>query len=84
MSDATPKLLGPPSTSGCEMATAACGSKTMAEGSVIATRRAGGLGLVNLRRRAEKLHGTLVVESPETGGTILSWSVPVANFASDG
>jgi signal transduction histidine kinase len=37
----------------------------------------GGLGLLNLRRRAEKLHGTLVIESPLTGGTSLTWEVPV-------
>jgi len=39
---------------------------------------AGGLGLVNLRRRAEKLRGTFVIESPPTGGTRLSWQVPLA------
>ena len=38
----------------------------------------GGLGLVNLKRRAEKLHGQLVVESPEAGGTSLTWQVPVS------
>ena len=38
----------------------------------------GGLGLGNLRRRAEKLHGTFAVESPEDGGTILTWQVPLA------
>ncbi len=38
----------------------------------------GGLGLVNLQRRAEKLHGTFVVECPESGGTTLTWEVPVA------
>ncbi len=38
---------------------------------------AGGLGLVNLRRRAEKLHGTFVIESPPTGGTRLRWQVPL-------
>ncbi len=39
---------------------------------------AGGLGLVNLRRRAEKLRGSFVIESPPTGGTRLSWQVPLA------
>lgn len=39
--------------------------------------REGGLGLVNLRRRAEKLHGHLVVESIEKGGTRFVWEVPV-------
>ena len=42
-----------------------------------ADARPGGLGLVNLRRRAEKLQGTFVVESPPAGGTSLSWQVPV-------
>ncbi len=37
----------------------------------------GGLGLVNLRRRAEKLHGQFTAHSPETGGTSLVWQVPV-------
>jgi signal transduction histidine kinase len=36
----------------------------------------GGLGLVNLRRRAEMLHGQLVVES-QTGGTRIFWEVPI-------
>ena len=38
----------------------------------------GGLGLGNLRRRAEKLHGTFDVESPVGGGTVLTWQVPLA------
>ncbi len=38
---------------------------------------AGGLGLANLRRRAEKLGGELVLSSPENGGTRLVWRVPV-------
>jgi len=37
----------------------------------------GGLGLVNLRRRAEKLHGQFATETPESGGTKLIWQVPV-------
>lgn len=37
----------------------------------------GGLGLANLRRRAEKLGGELVISSPEGGGTRLVWRVPV-------
>jgi signal transduction histidine kinase len=37
----------------------------------------GGLGLVNLRRRAEKLSGQLTVSSPENGGTLLVWQVPL-------
>ena len=39
--------------------------------------RGGGLGLVNMRRRAEKLHGDLEIETPETGGTLLIWQVPI-------
>jgi signal transduction histidine kinase len=35
-----------------------------------------GLGLVNLRRRAEKLGGTLEFGVPDDGGTLLVWSVP--------
>ncbi len=37
----------------------------------------GGLGLVNLKRRAEKLDGTFTVESPESGGALLVWQVPI-------
>ncbi len=37
----------------------------------------GGQGLLNMRRRAEKLHGSLVMETPETGGTLLIWEVPI-------
>jgi two-component system, NarL family, sensor histidine kinase DevS len=37
----------------------------------------GKLGLVNLRRRAEKLHGSFDVESPSSGGTVLTWQVPL-------
>jgi len=36
-----------------------------------------GFGLANLRRRAEKLHGTCTVECPASGGTILRWTVPM-------
>ncbi len=38
--------------------------------------RDGGLGLGNMGRRAEKLHGHFRVESQASGGTILSWQVP--------
>jgi len=38
----------------------------------------GGLGLVNLRRRAEKLNGSFSIETPEAGGTSLIWQVPVS------
>lgn len=41
------------------------------------TAGGGGFGLANLRRRAEKLHGTFVTESPATGGTSLVWQVPL-------
>ncbi len=37
----------------------------------------GGLGLANLRRRAEKLHGQFAIETREAGGTSLSWQVPI-------
>lgn len=37
----------------------------------------GGLGLGNLRDRAEKLHGQFTIESTESGGTQLIWRVPV-------
>jgi signal transduction histidine kinase len=39
--------------------------------------REGGLGLANLRARAEKLDGTFVVENAEGGGTSLTWQVPL-------
>jgi signal transduction histidine kinase len=39
---------------------------------------AGGLGLGNLRRRAEKLHGSFDIEPSEGGGTVLTWQVPLA------
>jgi signal transduction histidine kinase len=39
--------------------------------------RQGGLGLTNLRARAEKLDGTLLLEKAEGGGTSLTWQVPL-------
>ena len=36
-----------------------------------------GLGLVNLRKRAERLHGVFVVENLASGGTLVRWRVPV-------
>jgi signal transduction histidine kinase len=39
--------------------------------------REGGLGLTNLRARAEKLDGTFVIEDAEGGGTSLTWQVPL-------
>ena len=41
------------------------------------TAGSGGLGLANLHRRAEKLHGTLAVGSASGGGTVLTWAVPL-------
>jgi len=38
---------------------------------------AGGFGLVNLGRRAEKLNGSFVTESPAAGGLSLIWQVPL-------
>jgi signal transduction histidine kinase len=38
---------------------------------------AGGLGLVNLRRRAEKLGGEVTIGEPDDGGTSIVWRVPV-------
>ncbi len=38
----------------------------------------GGLGLGNLRRRAEKLNGQFFIESGEAGGTLLTWQVPIS------
>jgi len=38
----------------------------------------GGLGLVNLKSRAEGLGGTMVLEAGPAGGTTLVWQVPVA------
>ncbi len=48
-------------------------------GMTASTPTGGGLGLGNLRRRAEKLRGQLVVESPVEGGTILTWQVPLTH-----
>jgi signal transduction histidine kinase len=42
-----------------------------------AAAAAGIHGLPNLRRRAEKLHGTLSVEGAPDGGTALTWRVPL-------
>jgi len=38
---------------------------------------AGGFGLVNLRRRAERLGGEMEVRTPDGGGTSIVWRVPV-------
>jgi len=47
-----------------------CGLATSGPGS-------SGLGLGNMRSRAEKLHGECTIESPPTGGTVVVWDVPV-------
>ena len=39
--------------------------------------REGGLGLTNLRRRAEKLSGRFDISGAPTGGTVLTWRVPI-------
>ena len=36
-----------------------------------------GFGLTNMRRRAEKLHGTFELAPREDGGTVLTWAVPL-------
>ena len=41
--------------------------------------REGGLGLGNLRRRAEKLHGQFDVANAPRGGTVLTWRVPISD-----
>ncbi len=40
--------------------------------------REGGLGLTNLRRRGEKLNSRFELASPPSGGTILTWRVPLS------
>ncbi len=42
------------------------------------TPHAEGFGLTNMRRRAEKLHGTFDVALREDGGTVLTWAVPLS------
>ena len=37
-----------------------------------------GLGLSNLCRRAEKFHGTMSLQDVPSGGTVLTWTVPIA------
>lgn len=41
--------------------------------------REGGLGLTNLRARAEKLDGTFIMENGPGGGTSLTWQVPLTH-----
>jgi signal transduction histidine kinase len=40
--------------------------------------RKDGLGLTNLRNRAEKLNGRFEVSDGPTGGTVLTWRVPIS------
>jgi len=42
-------------------------------------RPGGGLGLNNLRQRAEKLHGTFSIGPAEGGGTLVTWRVPLGS-----
>ncbi len=35
-------------------------------------------GLMNMRYRAQNLHGTFSIDTPESGGTVLRWSAPLA------
>jgi signal transduction histidine kinase len=48
-------------------------------GIAVTGKGGGGLGLTNLRRRAEKLDGHFVIETAEAGGTSLTWQVPVSS-----
>ena len=41
--------------------------------------REGGLGLTNLRRRAEKLNGQFDIAGAPKGGTVLTWRVPISD-----
>ena len=41
------------------------------------SRRPEGFGLTNMRRRAEKLHGTFEAVPREDGGTVVTWAVPL-------
>jgi signal transduction histidine kinase len=40
-------------------------------------RPGGGMGLLNLRRRAEKLGGSMEISTLESGGARLTWRVPI-------
>ncbi|MFC5335920.1 sensor histidine kinase [Mycobacterium branderi] len=40
----------------------------------------GGYGLRNLRRRAAEIGGSLTIETPPDGGTVLRWSVPLHSW----
>jgi signal transduction histidine kinase len=47
------------------------------DGVGVSATRPGGLGLSNLTERAEVLGGSCTVEPGETGGTVVTWRVPV-------
>jgi signal transduction histidine kinase len=58
--------------------TAACRLEVIDDGRGFETSSTpGGLGLVNLRRRAEKLGGQLTIGQPDFGGTSVVWRVPI-------
>ena len=38
-----------------------------------------GLGLANMRHRAEQLHGQCTIEAVPAGGTVLTWRVPITS-----
>ena len=48
--------------------------------SVLGLRRRG-FGLTNMQRRADELGGSFSIESPTTGGTVMTWVVPVDGVA---
>ena len=47
-------------------------------GSERSSTRGGGLGMLNMRRRAEKLLGSMELDVPDSGGTVLLWQVPLS------
>jgi signal transduction histidine kinase len=53
-----------------------CQLRVTDDGRGIESKGEGGLGLTNLRRRAEKLNGNFEVASLTGGGTHLIWRVP--------
>jgi two-component system sensor histidine kinase DevS len=53
-----------------------CQLRVTDDGRGIESQGEGGLGLTNLRRRAEKLNGNFEVSSLQGGGTHLIWRVP--------
>jgi signal transduction histidine kinase len=62
--------------------TEVCRLRVLDDGRGISSDRSsssgGGLGLLNMRRRAEKLLGSMELEVPESGGTVLIWQVPLS------